>query len=240
VETIKFELSGAEATFKKPYINNMNLTYSHIHKIALLGMLGAILGLEGHEQEEKEDIYPEFYEKLKGLKVSILPHTPFIPKTIKDVTDTNGFSNKGETFVTREQALVNPKWTIYVQKGETNDILYGKLKEMLLKEWAKYSPYLGRNHYQATRENAEIINLKAIDLEDVNKIDSLIKEKDFEFVEDFSLEENVFETGEYYPTKYRPYVNYYIEEKMYLTNKVIEVKEGNSIYVDKNRYLYFF
>jgi len=241
METIKFELSGTGASFKKPYINDkINLTYSHIHKIALLGMFGAILGLGGHEQKEEDDMYPEFYKELKGLKISILPYTPFIPKTIKNITDTSGFSNKGETFTTKEQALVNPKWTIYIQKGEINDDLYEKLKEMLLKEWGKYSPYLGKNHYQATRKDIEIINLETIDLGAINKIDSLIKEKDFKFVDDFSLEENLFETGEYYPIRYRPYANYYIEEKMYLTNKTIEIKKGNLIYVDNDKYLYFF
>ena len=111
---------------------------------------------------------------------------------------------------------------------------------MLLKEWGEYSPYLGKNHYKATRRNVEIINLEAVELENVSKIDSLVNEKVFEFVDDFSLEENLFKTGEYYPIKYRPYANYYIEEKMYLTNKTIEIKEGNLIYVDNNKYLYFF
>lgn len=240
MEVIKFELSSTGAVFKKPYINNLNLTYSHIHKIALLGILGAILGLEGHNQKKESEMYPEFYEKLKGLKVSILPHTPFIPKALKDITDTSGFSNKGQTFVIKEQCLINPRWTIYIQRGEIDNDLYELLKEMLLREWAKYSPYLGRNHYHATRENVEIINLKAISLKDVSKVDSLIKEKDFDFIEDFSLEENLFETGEYYPVRFRPYINYYIEEKMYLTNKAIEVKKNNVIYVDKDKHLYFF
>lgn len=240
METLKFNLSSNGAVFKKPHINTVNLTYSHIHKIALLGLLGAIIGLKGHNLKEKEDVFPEFYEELKGLKISILPQAPFIPKTLKDITDTSGFSNKKATFVIQEQVLLNPKWTIYIQQGDVSDELYEKLKDMLLKNWAVYIPYLGRNHYQANIDNVEIINLELADLDEISSIDSLINEKDFEFVEDFSLDDDLFEVGEYYPVRFRPFINYYIEEKMYLTNKAVELKEGSHIYIDDDKSLYFF
>ncbi|MED4936392.1 CRISPR-associated protein Cas5 [Heyndrickxia coagulans] len=48
LRALAFELRGRTAFFKKPDVNaNIYFTYSHIHKIALLGMLGAILGLKG-------------------------------------------------------------------------------------------------------------------------------------------------------------------------------------------------
>ena len=74
MKAIKFNLSGKFAHFKKPDVNSYAyFTYSHIHKIAVLGILGSILGLKGYNQfEPKEMKYPEFYEKLKDFKISKL------------------------------------------------------------------------------------------------------------------------------------------------------------------------
>ena len=59
-KAIKFKLSGKTAFFKKPDVNEYAyFTYNNIHKIALLGMLGAVIGLGGYNQQ-KENKYPEF------------------------------------------------------------------------------------------------------------------------------------------------------------------------------------
>ena len=49
METVKFTLSGQTAFFKKPDVNEYcYFTYGHIHKVALLGILGAIVGYTGY------------------------------------------------------------------------------------------------------------------------------------------------------------------------------------------------
>jgi CRISPR-associated protein Cas5h len=49
MKALSFNLSGNFAHFKKPDVNSYAyFTYSHIHKVALLGIIGAILGLEGY------------------------------------------------------------------------------------------------------------------------------------------------------------------------------------------------
>ena len=58
-------------------------TYGNIHKVALLGIFGAILGYGGvypderiereKKQQELTESYPEFYEKLRTPQLSILP-----------------------------------------------------------------------------------------------------------------------------------------------------------------------
>ena len=84
MEILRFTLSGKNAFFKKPDVNTYNyFTYGNIHKVALLGIFGAILGYHGYIQynensskRKKGDLeasYPEFYQKLKDLKISILP-----------------------------------------------------------------------------------------------------------------------------------------------------------------------
>ena len=51
MEAVKFTLSGRNAFFKKPEVNAYYyFTYSHIHKVALLGIFGAILGYGGYKR----------------------------------------------------------------------------------------------------------------------------------------------------------------------------------------------
>ena len=83
MKSIKFALKGKTAFFKKPEVNAyVNFTYGQIHKVALLGMFGAILGYGGYGQKmwkgrgKKAQLieeYPEFYEKLRDIKISIVP-----------------------------------------------------------------------------------------------------------------------------------------------------------------------
>ena len=74
-------LSGKFTHFKKPDVNSHTyFTYSHIHKVALLG-------LKGYESYSKEKgvfrgDYPEFYERLKDLQLSIIPQKPYFFKKI--------------------------------------------------------------------------------------------------------------------------------------------------------------
>ena len=45
MEILKFNLKGSHAFFKVPEVNTYYyFTYGNIHKVALLGMLGAIMG----------------------------------------------------------------------------------------------------------------------------------------------------------------------------------------------------
>ena len=85
MEILKLKLSGKSAFFKKPEVNTYcYFTYGNLHRVALLGILGAILGYKGYSQMQDilsnkkkkgklESSYPEFYEKLKNLKIAILP-----------------------------------------------------------------------------------------------------------------------------------------------------------------------
>ena len=51
MEILKFTLGGKNACFRKPERNAYGyFTYGNIHKIALLGLFGAILGYGGYSQ----------------------------------------------------------------------------------------------------------------------------------------------------------------------------------------------
>ena len=94
MKALCFTLCGRTAFFKKPEVNSYYyFTYGNLHKVALLGIFGAILGYGGYTQQHNgsenkkamEKGYPEFYEKLLALKVSIRPNAKsgFIEKKIQ-------------------------------------------------------------------------------------------------------------------------------------------------------------
>ena len=52
MKVLGFTLSGKTAFFKNPEVNSyVYFTYGNIHKIALLGIFGAILGYGGHTKK---------------------------------------------------------------------------------------------------------------------------------------------------------------------------------------------
>lgn len=146
---ISFDLHADFAFFRKPDTNNtINLSYNIIHRPAVLGILGAILGLDGYKEKGK---LPQYYEILKDIKLGIEPlnHDKgnFIKTDIK-YSNTVGYANKGTTFLTEELTLVAPQYRIYLLLDETSDhhnILFAALK----KGHAEYIPYLGKNEYTA-------------------------------------------------------------------------------------------
>ena len=74
-KSIETVLSGQFAFFKNPDVNTKErfFTFACIHKVALNGILGAIIGLNGYKEMEEGEIIPEFQRKLENLKVSITP-----------------------------------------------------------------------------------------------------------------------------------------------------------------------
>ena len=75
MDILKFTLGGKTAFFKKPEVNTYYyFTFGNIHKVALLGIFGAILGHRGYAATDYEtETYPEFYDKLKDIEFSIVP-----------------------------------------------------------------------------------------------------------------------------------------------------------------------
>src|SRR5699024_8317345 len=111
MEGITFNLSGKTAFLKKPDVNAYAyFTYNNIHKIALLGVLGAIMGLGGYNQMSTKsgDVrYPEFYERLKDIRISIVPLSEkgYFQKKIQTFNNSVGYASKeeGKNLIVREQ-----------------------------------------------------------------------------------------------------------------------------------------
>lgn len=160
MDILRFTLSGKTAFFKKPEVNTFYyFSYGNIHKVALLGMFGAILGYAGYNQMKPkngrskkavEKGYPEFYRELKNVKVSILPKRKkgFIPKKIQTFNNSVGYASKeqGGNLIIKEQWLENPEWDICVLIDNEKSRL---LAESILQHKCVYVPYLGKNDHCA-------------------------------------------------------------------------------------------
>lgn len=133
----KVNIKGSYALFKTNDTQAEYMTYSNIHKIAILGTMGAIIGLGGYRQMKKSDIcekkdfdeiakqiiatqnsiYPEFYNNLKFLGIGIAPCKNKFGRTKQKTNNIYGHAKQGEgkTANIVETILVNPEWNIYIK-----------------------------------------------------------------------------------------------------------------------------
>ena len=144
MKLISIDLKSDFGFFKKPDINDsIYLTYNMIHKPALLGLFGAILGYEGHKAY---GVLPEYYKKLQGLKIGIKPIGDWqkngnFEKTTVKYNNATGHSNVGTLNIV-EQILIKPAYRIYLEL-DGDEELFKKLE----KYEAVFIPYLGKNDF---------------------------------------------------------------------------------------------
>lgn len=149
--------------FKKPETNLTYLTFEFIPKSTVLGVFGAILGLEGYNESDKD---PEFYSKLKSLKIGIQPlellkelNPPYsqesfnamrkpYQKTFVKYNNYHGYGSyeKGGILNKREQILLYPAYRIFLRESNNNGS-YKTIKEYLEKGISHYTPYMGKNDF---------------------------------------------------------------------------------------------
>ncbi|KWZ86199.1 type I-B CRISPR-associated protein Cas5b [Heyndrickxia faecalis] len=249
LRALAFELRGRTAFFKKPDVNaNIYFTYSHIHKIALLGMLGAILGLKGYEAQSRDikangdneaNRYPEFYEKLKDLKVSIVPHGDrgYFSKKIQVFNNSVGYASfeQGQNLIIKEQWLENPHWTVYLLDDGTEICM--ELFNRLKSHQSVYLPYLGKNDHPAS-----ITKVREVELENAwapgSCIDSLFCSKGVDLGRS-RTEPYLYQ--EFLPIKMDDILNSYVFEQMFFTNQVVnKIQNSNVIYCAEEKNLFFF
>ncbi len=211
MKAIKFNLSGKTAFFKKTDVNqNVYFSYSHIHKITILGILGSIIGLNGYsKQYEEKTIHPEFYEKLNKLKISIVPtggKNGYFSKKIVVFNNATGLATtKGETINVREQWLLDVGWDIYILDDDSKE--YKKIVDYLINKKSAYIPYLGKNDHFAEISDVQLVELSKTD--NIEYIHSLyIFEDENIIVEKDSVPYNYDDISYYFE-----YLPYQLDEK---------------------------
>ncbi|MGB4414798.1 MAG: type I-B CRISPR-associated protein Cas5b [Paludibacter sp.] len=149
MKLISFDLKADFAFFRKPDTNaTINLSYNIIHRPAVLGILGAIVGLEGYKEKGK---LPQYYDVLKDVKIGIEPLSHDkgnYSKTNIKYSNTVGYANKGTNFLTEELTLVKPEYRIYLLLDEDKN--YQKqLADNIKNGCSEFIPYLGKNEFTA-------------------------------------------------------------------------------------------
>ena len=154
---ISFELMADFGFFRKPETNDgINLTYTMLHKPALLGILGAIIGLEGYKKKGEK---PEYLEKLKTLKVGIKPKNDDkgnFQKMVIKYSNTIGYANKGTNYLTEEMTLIKPAYKCFLLLDLTDEN-HQKIKEYLMEGKAEFLPYLGKNEFSAWWDKERVV-----------------------------------------------------------------------------------
>lgn len=159
MDVLKFKLKGKNAFFKIPEVNSYKyFTYGNIHKVALLGMFGAILGYGGYTQQRGNE-FPEFYRKLMKLKISVVPKEGskgYLPKKVHYFNNSAGYASQeaGGNLMVKQQWLDNPEWIIYVMLDSDEAKL---LADSILNKKCVYTPYLGSNDHPADITEAELV-----------------------------------------------------------------------------------
>lgn len=164
---ISIDLHADFGFLKKPDTNDpVYFTYNMLHKPALLGILGAILGLGGFSEAKKyvkpsgknkdikpvnkRDFLPEYYQVLEGLKIGIKPLSDEkgnFQKTIIKYNNGVGYANlDGGNMIITEQTLIKPSFCCYILLEEKNAV-HQKLYESLKQNKAEFLPYLGKNDF---------------------------------------------------------------------------------------------
>lgn len=249
MDALKFTLSGRTAFFKKPDVNTYYyFTYGNIHKIALLGILGAINGYKGYNQQEQEKtVYPEFYEKLKDIKIAIIPKNEngYIPKKIQVFNNSVGYASQeqGGNLIVKEQWLEEPEWDIYILiQGEFEK----EISDRIINSRAAYIPYLGKNDHIANISNVEIIK-DISKLSDVNKVDSLFIKDYFKFIADEDdLDDidseyvSIYKYEEMLPISLEETTNKYSLETFVYTNSSLSNVKDSLVYDCNGKSIFFF
>ena len=256
IEVIKFDLSANMAIIKKPESNETYFTYNFPHKIMILGLLGAIIGLNGYNYYalkkylgEKVNDLPEFYEKLKDLKISVIPKIKGnnFNKKIQTFNNSIGYASgeKGNNLVVQEQWLEKPYWQIYILNNNT--VEYEKIKDYLINKKCEYIPYIGKNDHFAKIDNVEILKLSIV--KNQTYIDSLFEESILLNKSNISNDIIAFEVEEkqYYnykeilPTQLNEKVGYHNFKAFIYTNYDLKVKENTELYkLQDDRVIYFY
>lgn len=246
MNVVKFTLGGKFAFFKRPDVNSYYyFTYCNIHKIALLGIFGAILGYSGYNKMSFDKKYnkvandfPEFYNKLNHLELSIVPYNVSISKKVQIFNNSVGYASKeqGGNLIVKEQWLENPRWDIYLAlKCKESEKIFDALQK---KEYV-YFPYLGKNdHLADIKDVCLITDVKMLD--EADHIDSLFINDGITFSSKYDKYKKIFKYEEFLPYSFEINTNKYEYKNFIYTNNLLEIGTDVNVYKVDDKNIAFF
>ncbi len=203
-----------------------------------------ILNLE-KELEYLENSYPEYYEKLNKLKISIIPlsENGYFTKKIQVFNNSVGYASKeqGGNLIVREQWLESPKWKIIILDDNSIEReIFDKLEDYLLNSKTVFIPYLGKNDHPAKIDKVEKVKLEKIEFN--GKIDSLFINKNF-LLNSFPPRNEIgFLFKEVSPIKLKEKYHFYEYETLAYTNYKMNINSDESLIIyskDSKNYFFF-
>lgn len=249
IQAVKFRLAGDAACFRKPDVNEqVYFTYNNIHRVALLGLLGAILGLKGYRNNElfgeRPRRFPEFYEKLAGLKIAVRPEAErgYFAKKVQYFNNSVGYASQeeGGNLMVFEQWLEKPVWTIYLMRGAIEEGLWNRLLEYLTGHQCVYVPYLGKNDFPATITQVSLCKLSPHTVSGPVFINSLFC-GELDGIDDAETcdDSPAYIFSEHAPVALRPEHNFYVFQRFFYTNCAVN-QIDDELFNDGNMVLSFF
>lgn len=144
MQAIQLSVSGPWGHFRRPETNRTPLTHDFITKTALIGMMGAILGIE---RDKMRGLFPQFSEDLLygvGLRAPIKKETHgFI---VRSAEYPGRAKASGERKVTRRryEFLRDPKFHVAVALRKERSASYlNEFRDYVAQGKAHFDPVLG-------------------------------------------------------------------------------------------------
>lgn len=223
MKALRFRLSGKTGFFKQPDVNTyLYYTYGQIHRVALLGLLGATLGYKGYNDKDR-DKYPEFYKKLKDLKISVVSegNNGVFDRKLQAFNNSTAFASneEGGNLIVKQVWLENPSWLIYILLDSDQSEM---IKEYILDKKTIFTPYLGTNDHMANISDCEIVD---IEKSDENIINSLFWDEDFKL----RLKSKIYKYEENLPFFLEEDTERYIRKKTLASNGEVRKKSDKNV-----------
>lgn len=232
---ISFTIKAEKGFFKKPDINEgIYLTFNILHKPALLGILGAIIGLSGYKKNEE---FPEYYKILKDIPVGIEPinhEKGNFQKTVITYTNTTGFASHeaGGNLIISEQTLIKPSYKIFLLLN-LDDEYQEKLFNYIKEQKAEYLPYMGKNDYSLWWNKSEVVEYeweKIDKFESSSKITTLFIKK-IPFI-NLKKENENFDLLDFSLLSEEPEFAYFEKLPIYFDEKLYQYKYEDFVYTN--------
>jgi len=138
----QFDIKGNWAHFRKPETNNNPLTHDFITKTALIGMIGAVLGIE---REEMKNLFPQLSEDLLyGVCVKNAVKKESWAFTLRYVVDFFQKAPKQMEFLKKPENRV-----VLALQNERSASFFDAFQTAIEKQEAKFTPVLGLHNCPA-------------------------------------------------------------------------------------------